>query len=103
METFNLEVASLNANRRYRNVVASQGVRIQEYLTCFFVRPILRNRILGCVDVLQNFFEGMILLNEGDRPMWTDALDRFTIVAAKENAKINELNALVSTRTIEGH
>eukprot|EP00053_Salpingoeca_punica_P020621 m.212081 g.212081 ORF g.212081 m.212081 type:complete len:414 (-) comp19507_c0_seq1:98-1339(-) len=60
-------------------------------LARFFELPVLRHLVLLCVQVLEDLLDRVVLLDERQCAHWANAANRVAVIAAKENAHVDEL------------
>lgn len=65
--------------------------RGDKQLARFCEIPVLRNRVFCRVDVADDFLDGAVLTDQFYGSFWADAPNGIAIVAAQQNAQIDEL------------
>ena len=75
-------------------MVGGTDIRVDEKLSRVLIGPIFRNSValLGIIfNMLNNFLEGAVVLDQVVGSGWADLGNLVEIVAAKENAEVDKL------------
>jgi hypothetical protein len=80
-----------NTQKTYLNFIWISNFWFQEKLSSLTVQPVISNRILISVYILEDSFQISMLFNQIHGPFGSNTFNAVTVVATQQNAQINEL------------
>lgn len=82
---------AVRARRTHVNLLGGPDLGRLEELPRLLVRPVLGRRVLTLAEVREDALHVVVLLDELERRLGADALDRVEVVATAEHAHVDEL------------
>jgi len=83
-------------------VICRANLRVEEEFPSVFIWPVFRKGVFGLLvvfDPIDKLFECTVFADEFKGCIWTNFGNRIEVIAAKEDAEINELLSISEFRT----